>query len=390
MHMPETHISVLLREAADALLPSAAARSSTASLAGRPYRELLGRMPACARLIAIDAMPLPLNQRSITDSRFTFVAAHFGDMPSALANIGVTQVDGILLDIGVSSPQLDDATRGFSFMRDGPLDMRMDQSSGPTAADWIATASHNELTEVIRDYGEERFASRIAAEIVAQRERQPVERTLQLAQIVEKAVSTRWTGQHPATKTFQAIRIHVNRELEELRMALSGALPLLAPGGRLAIISFHSLEDRMVNCGCVSKPGAHRKTRVCVICRRSWRSRKFDWQFDVAPSDAEVRASSRSARLRVAEKFGQRRAAHDAHQRHPRCACGASVRVGQQPYRVRHLTIEINRARDVASTRNGSKSRDVGAIQIVNTHDRRALARERLIWICPRITHAVD
>ncbi len=310
MHMPETHISVLLREAADALLPERGGTLVDGTFGrGGHTRELLGRMPASARLIAIDRDAAAAESaRSITDSRFTFVAAHFGDMPSALANIGVTQVDGILLDIGVSSPQLDDATRGFSFMRDGPLDMRMDQSSGPTAADWIATASHNELTEVIRDYGEERFASRIAAEIVAQRERQPVERTLQLAQIVEKAVSTRWTGQHPATKTFQAIRIHVNRELEELRMALSGALPLLAPGGRLAVISFHSLEDRMVKLWMREQAGrSPEDPRLRHLPQVSVAQPKIRLVGrDVAPSDAEVRANprSRSARLRVAEKLG--------------------------------------------------------------------------------------
>lgn len=308
--MPETHISVLLQEAADALLPERGGTLIDGTFGrGGHSRELLSRMPANARLIAIDRDAAAAeSSRSITDSRFTFVDAHFGDMGSALANIGVTQVDGILLDIGVSSPQLDDATRGFSFMRDGPLDMRMDQSRGPTAADWIATASHNELTEVIRDYGEERFASRIAAEIVAQRERQPVERTLQLAQIVEKAVSTRWTGQHPATKTFQAIRIHINRELEELRMALSAALPLLAPGGRLAIISFHSLEDRMVKLWMREQAGrAPEDPRLRHLPQVSVVQPKIRLVGrDVAPSEAEVRANprSRSARLRVAEKLG--------------------------------------------------------------------------------------
>ncbi|MEQ1596334.1 MAG: 16S rRNA (cytosine(1402)-N(4))-methyltransferase RsmH [Casimicrobium sp.] len=308
--MSETHISVLLREAADALLPERGGTLVDGTFGrGGHSRALLGRMPSNAQLIAIDRDAAAAESaRSIADSRFTFVAAHFGNMSSALANIGVTQVDGILLDIGVSSPQLDDATRGFSFMRDGPLDMRMDQSCGPTAADWIATASHNEITEVIRDYGEERFASRIAAEIVAQRERQPVERTLQLAQIVEKAVSTRWTGQHPATKTFQAIRIHINRELEELRMALSAALPLLAPGGRLAVISFHSLEDRMVKLWMREQAGrAPEDPRLRHLPQVSVAHPKIRLVGrDVAPSDAEVRANprSRSARLRVSEKLG--------------------------------------------------------------------------------------
>ncbi|MEO7253706.1 MAG: 16S rRNA (cytosine(1402)-N(4))-methyltransferase RsmH, partial [Casimicrobium sp.] len=192
----DSHISVLLREACDALLPERdgdAVRGPCVLVDGTfgrggHSRELLRRMPADARLIGIDRdAAAAASARDITDSRFTFVAAHFGNIAGALAEIGIRQVDGILLDIGVSSPQLDDASRGFSFMRDGPLDMRMDQSKGQSAAGWIATATIDDLTEVIRDYGEERFASRIAAAIVEARQRQPVERTVQLAQIVEKA-----------------------------------------------------------------------------------------------------------------------------------------------------------------------------------------------------------
>ncbi len=245
---PGTHISVLLREACDALLPERGGTLVDGTFGrGGHSRELLRRMPADARLIAVDRDAAAAAEAArIDDPRFTFVAAHFGELARVFAERNIAAVDGILLAIGVSSPQLDDAARGFSFMRDGPLDMRMDQGSGPTAADWIATASVDELAGVIRDYGEERFAQRIAAAIAAARERQPVERTLQLAQIVEKAVPARWSGQHPATKTFQAIRIHVNRELEELRMALTAVPGLLAPGGRLAVITFHSLEDRIV------------------------------------------------------------------------------------------------------------------------------------------------
>ncbi len=310
MHSPETHISVLLREACDALLPERGGVLVDGTFGrGGHSRELLRRMPTNARLVAIDRdAAAAVAAAGIADSRFHFVSAHFGDLPAALSSVGVTQADGLLLDIGVSSPQLDDASRGFSFMRDGPLDMRMDQSHGPTAADWIATASDNDLTEVIRDYGEERFASRIAAAIVAQRERQPIERTLQLAQIVEKAVSTRWTGQHPATKTFQAIRIHINRELEELRMALSAALPLLAPGGRLAVITFHSLEDRMVKLWMREQAGrAPEDPRLRHLPQVNVAQPKIRLiGRDATPSDDEVRANprSRSARLRVAEKLG--------------------------------------------------------------------------------------
>ncbi len=315
MLAPETHISVLLREACDALSPERGGTLVDGTFGrGGHSRELLRRMPASARLIAIDRdAAAAVAARGITDERFGFIAAHFGDMGSALASVGVTQVDGILLDIGVSSPQLDDASRGFSFMRDGPLDMRMDQLRGPTAADWIATASHNDLTEVIRDYGEERFASRIAAAIVEARERQPIERTLQLAQVVEKAVSARWTGQHPATKTFQAIRIHINRELEELRMALSAALPLLAPSGRLAVITFHSLEDRIVKLWMREQAGrAPEDPRLRHLPQVNVAQPKIRLVGrDIAPSEAEVRSNprSRSARLRVAEKL----AANEGH-----------------------------------------------------------------------------
>jgi len=306
----ETHISVLLREACDALLPERGGTLVDGTFGrGGHSRELLRRMPAAGRLIAIDRDRAAAEVAArIDDPRFAFIAARFGDMVDALQQRGVAQVDGILLDIGVSSPQLDDASRGFSFMRDGPLDMRMDQSREPSAAGWIATAARDELAEVIRDYGEERFAQRIAAAIVEARERQPVERTLQLAQIVEKAVPARWTGQHPATKTFQAVRIYVNRELEELRMALSAALTLLAPGGRLAVITFHSLEDRIVKLWMREQSGRTppdpRLRHLPQLPVASARLRVVGK--DVAPGDAEIAANprARSARLRVAERIG--------------------------------------------------------------------------------------
>ncbi len=307
----DSHISVLLREACDALLPERGGVLVDGTFGrGGHSRELLRRMPAEGRLIGIDRdAAAAVSASQITDSRFTFIGAHFGDIAGALAEIGIEQVNGILLDIGVSSPQLDDASRGFSFMRDGPLDMRMDQSVGQSAASWIATASINDIAEVIRDYGEERFASRIAAAIVEARQRQPVERTVQLAQIVEKAVPARWTGQHPATKTFQAIRIHINQELEELRMALSAALPLLAPGGRLAVISFHSLEDRIVKLWMREQAGrTPEDPRLRHLPKTAAASAALKLVGkDVAPSDEEVSANprSRSARLRVAEKLAE-------------------------------------------------------------------------------------
>lgn len=316
MHF-DSHIPVLLREACDALLPerNSDAVGETRVLVdgtfgrGGHSRELLRRMPAAGRLIGIDRdAAAATSAREITDSRFTFINAHFGSIAGALAEIGIEQVDAILLDIGVSSPQLDDASRGFSFMRDGPLDMRMDQSVGQSAASWIATASINDIAGVIRDYGEERFASRIATAIVEARQRQPFERTFQLAQIVEKAVPARWTGQHPATKTFQAIRIHINQELEELRMALSAALPLLTPGGRLAVISFHSLEDRIVKLWMREQAGRMPEDpRLRHLPKAATATAQIALVGkDIAPSDKEVSANprSRSARLRVAEKLG--------------------------------------------------------------------------------------
>lgn len=307
---PGTHISVLLREACDALLPERGGTLVDGTFGrGGHSRELLRRMPADARLIAVDRDAAAAAEAArIDDPRFTFVAAHFGELGRVLAERNIAAVDGILLDIGVSSPQLDDAARGFSFMRDGPLDMRMDQGSGPTAADWIATASVDELAGVIRDYGEERFAQRIAAAIAAARERQPVERTLQLAQIVEKAVPARWSGQHPATKTFQAIRIHVNRELEELRMALTAVPGLLAPGGRLAVITFHSLEDRIVKLWMREQAGRtpeDPRLRHLPAAQTKPATMKLVGR-DIAPTEEEVAANprARSARLRVAEKLG--------------------------------------------------------------------------------------
>jgi 16S rRNA (cytosine1402-N4)-methyltransferase len=170
----------------------------------------------------------------------------FGSLSSVLHELGVAQVAGVLFDLGVSSPQLDEPARGFSFTSDGPLDMRMDTSRGMTAAQWLAQATENEIGEVIRNYGEERFAKRIAAAIVAARTRRPLDTTRQLAALVAEAVPTREPGQNPATRTFQAVRIHINQELEELSLALGQCPERLCAGGRLAVVSFHSLEDRIV------------------------------------------------------------------------------------------------------------------------------------------------
>jgi 16S rRNA (cytosine1402-N4)-methyltransferase len=210
----------------------------------RRILELLGNG---GQLIALDRDAEAINAgAAIHDKRFTLLHGWFGGMRGLLAGAGVKRVDGILLDLGMSSPQLDDAARGFSFRFDAPLDMRMDTSRGMTAAQWLATADELEIREVIKNHGEERFAKQIAAAIVTARAGGAISTTRQLAALVADAVPSREPRQDPATRTFQALRIHLNQELEELSLVLPQCVELLNPGGRLAVISFHSLEDRIV------------------------------------------------------------------------------------------------------------------------------------------------
>lgn len=226
-------------------------------------------------------------------------------MTEQLAARGISQVAGVLLDLGVSSPQLDVASRGFSFAADGPLDMRMDTSGGETAAEWINRAEQEELREVIQRYGEERFAKSVAAAIVDARSREPLVTTRQLAEVVARAVRTREPGQHPATRTFQAVRIHVNRELEELEVTLPQAAALLEPGGRLAVVSFHSLEDRIVKSFIRERSTGDRLPKgVPVRARDIPPAELVPVGKAVRASEAEVRRNprARSAVLRVAEK----------------------------------------------------------------------------------------
>jgi 16S rRNA (cytosine1402-N4)-methyltransferase len=210
---------------------------------------ILGALGPGGRVVAIDRDPEAIRagqRRYAGEPRLTLVRGSFGPLEERVRAAGIEgELDGVLLDLGVSSPQLDEAARGFSFMQDGPLDMRMDNEAGQDAAQWLAKASEREIGDVLRGLGEERFARRIARAIVAARGVEPIERTGQLAMLVAAAVPTREPGKHPATRTFQAIRIHVNRELEQLEAALPQAVRLLAPGGRLCVISFHSLEDRI-------------------------------------------------------------------------------------------------------------------------------------------------
>ena len=239
------HIPVLTSEAivALALRPDGLYLDGTFGRGGHS-RAILEQLGPRGRLIALDRDPQAEEAaRSISDPRFSFFRTKFSSLGDLLKE---QQLDGMLFDLGVSSPQLDDPSRGFSFRADAPLDMRMDPSAGETAADWLASAKQEQIREVIREYGEERFAKQIAAAIVAARADQPIARTGQLAKLVANAVRTREPGQDPATRTFQALRIHVNRELEEVSLMLPQAAAHLAPGARLAVISFHSLEDRIV------------------------------------------------------------------------------------------------------------------------------------------------
>jgi len=214
---------------------------------GGHSRLILARLGMQGRLIALDRDPDAVRAGSnIGDKRFSIMHGMFGQLRAIAAHAGVSRAHGILLDLGVSSPQFDEGARGFSFRRNGPLDMRMDTSGGQTAAQWLARATESEIREVIKNYGEERFAKQIAAAIVAARTREPVSTTRQLAALVAETIPSREPRQDPATRTFQALRIYINQELEELSLALPQCVELLAPAGRLVVISFHSLEDRIV------------------------------------------------------------------------------------------------------------------------------------------------
>lgn len=244
------HVTVLLHEAVDALAikPDGIYVDGTFGRGGHS-RLILKQLGARGRLITFDRDPSALEVgQAISDVRFCLVHNDFSQIKQVLQQLSVDRVDGVLLDLGVSSPQLEEALRGFSFRLDGPLDMRMDTSQGQTAAEWLASVSEAHLVEVIKNYGEERFAKQIARAIIAARARQPVVTTLQLAGIVAAAVRSREreNKQNPATRTFQAIRIYLNQELEKLSLALPQCVEVLNSGGRLVVISFHSLEDRTV------------------------------------------------------------------------------------------------------------------------------------------------
>jgi 16S rRNA (cytosine1402-N4)-methyltransferase len=300
------HTTVLLNEAVDALLaqdPDATARGGTFVDAtfgrGGHSRLILSRLAPDARLIAFDKDPEAVAEAArISDARFSMRHAGFRD----IGQLPPASVAGVLMDLGVSSPQIDNPARGFSFRGDGPLDMRMDTTRGETVASWLAHADAAQIAEVIRDYGEERFAVPIAKAIVARRqERGPLATTAELAELVARTVKTREPGQDPATRTFQALRIFINAELEELQEALEGALNILQPAGRLVVISFHSLEDRIV------KQFVATHSREVFDRRAPFaapKPMKLEAIARVKPSPAEVAANprSRSAIMRIAQR----------------------------------------------------------------------------------------
>ena len=311
METPWNHATVLLNEAVDALFnnltdPSAPEADGTYVDAtfgrGGHSRLILSRLSPAGRLIAFDRDPEAVAQaNAISDERFSIrheAFSHVADLPSA-------SVDGILMDLGVSSPQIDNPDRGFSFRFDGPLDMRMDTTRGESVAQWLETAETNQIAEVIREYGEERFAGPIAKAIDARRqERGPISTTTELAQLVADTVKTREPGKDPATRTFQAFRIFINAELEELQQALEACLHILKPGGRLAVISFHSLEDRIVKQFIAKHAKDEYDRRAPFAAPKVMKLKALD---RIKPSKDEVSVNprSRSAIMRVAQRTAE-------------------------------------------------------------------------------------
>jgi len=299
-----SHTTVLRDEAVEALVtqPEGTFVDGTFGRGGHS-RAVLARLAPGGRLVAFDKDPAALAEAArIDDQRFAIRHASFGDMTAELGALGIRQVQGVLLDLGVSSPQIDDPSRGFSFRADAPLDMRMDTTRGETAAEFLARADTKTIEEVIREHGEERFAAAIAKALVARRESgAPVRTTLELSALVARAVKTREPGQDPATRTFQALRIHVNAELEALQQGLKAALALLAPAGRLVVISFHSLEDRIVKTFIAAESRDVVDRRAPMAPPRPLRLKALA---RVKPSAAEVAANprARSAVMRVAER----------------------------------------------------------------------------------------
>jgi len=307
------HVTVLLEEAVDSLgvKPSGVYIDGTFGFGGHS-RLILEKLDENGRLIAFDKdMSAVTTGQTIKNKNFHITHSKFSRIKQELEKLGVSQADGILLDLGVSSLQLEDTSRGFSFRLDGPLDMRMDTSQGQTAMEWIASVSEKHLGEVIKDYGEERFAKQIAREVVAARSKQPITTTLQLAEIVAKVVHPNKKNHNPATRTFQAIRIYLNQELEELSLTLPECMGLLKEGGRLVVISFHSLEDRVVKrfireAACPDKLPSRLPVRDEEV-RRLIRPKLCLVGKAIRPKERElaVNPRARSAVMRVAERVNK-------------------------------------------------------------------------------------
>lgn len=273
---------------------------------GGHSRRILESLGPHGRLIAFDKDPQAIaNASEITDPRFEIVHESFSMMAQTMKERNITQVDGVLLDLGISSPQIDDPSRGFSFRADGPLDMRMDTTRGMSAAKWLEIEDEQIIGKVIRDYGEERFAVQIAKAIVASRAIKPISTTRQLAQIVANVVKTREKGKDPATRTFQAIRIFINKELEELEVALDQAFRHMTLQGRLVVISFHSLEDRIVKQFMASKAVLPQPDRRLPIRAIDLPQPELKLIARIKASDAEIADNprARSAIMRVGERL---------------------------------------------------------------------------------------
>lgn len=308
-HETQGHETVLLQPAVEALLSDPAGLYVDGTFGrGGHSRLILEKLNERGRLLGIDKDPraievgLALMER---DSRFTIRQGSFDDLDVMLADLEAAgRADGILLDLGVSSPQLDEASRGFSFTQDGPLDMRMNPDVGPSAAEWLATAAEQDIADVIYRYGEDRFSRRIARAIVKEREVAPISRTLQLAEIVKQANPAWEKHKHPATRAFQAIRIHINEELVSLEKVLEKALAALRPGGRLVVISFHSLEDRLVKQFIQKQSRGDDFPRDLPVPVSALSPRLIKIGKAVKPSELEIRHNprARSAVMRVAEK----------------------------------------------------------------------------------------
>lgn len=307
MSAPAQHLTVLLREAVEALAIKPAGVYVDATFGrGGHSRAILEQLGPEGRLLALDRDPRAIAAAdAIGDARLKVVHRPFAEMGEAVREAGFGSVNGVLMDIGVSSPQLDEGERGFSFRFDAPLDMRMDTTQGETAAEWLARADVRDITQVVRDYGEERFAFQIAKKIVAARSERPVATTGQLAALVREAVRTREPGQDPATRTFQALRIHINQELEQLALALPQARDMLDPEGRLVVISFHSLEDRIVKRFMRDEAAPDSLPKNLPLKASQLpppRLKLIGKPVKASPAEVEANPRARSAVMRVAEK----------------------------------------------------------------------------------------